>query len=326
MKRIFYLSLLSGLLMFTACQKQIGVEDPLVEPPVVDSSQNFAALPKQIIVYSNGNTGLVHNFQIDSANRAINVYLDRNLTNSNPFERLQYSYQFNPEGYLTKSVKAYGDGTITTIEIHRRADNSIEYISNDIPKEYNLYFNDTVFFQYSNVQSNKKISVRYDTYIQEYLLSTDNRIIELTSSGNIPESYSYSYNGTKLTQYRSERATHYAPYIEDLKITYPDNSGASKEDILLKTILGKDYYIPHIRDLYFLESFRIGLQNWLTSLTDANRPTNIRSESGYAGSADQLLITMDFTYRENEKGQLTEVKKIEINSGFHYDALYEFKY
>jgi hypothetical protein len=93
---IFFLFLIS---IFTSCQR----EPTDILPPDNTDSVSTSKLKSIHVVHSDPNDPIdvILAIQYDTPGRKLNVYLDDPATNTNIFDELLYSYEFNAAGYLT---------------------------------------------------------------------------------------------------------------------------------------------------------------------------------------------------------------------------------
>ena len=292
--RILTCSLLFPVLI--ACQKQISSleEEEEIEQP----EEVIQQLPKQFVLKHFTDAYIeVWSMQYDTVNRHINVYYD-DTTNANPYDALKASYQFNEDGYLVKSINSDGTTEETSI-ISRDANNRIRYITN-----HDEYFEnpDTSFYAYENIGDSVRISIERRAYLDQdvvrgfYIYTYKNNLLQNLRMNSSDFLYTYQYQQSKLTKLEWVRNSDFIRMAITHQTPAPDES----RDIYQELILGKDYYLQDIRDMYFFFLFRDS--RFLT--LSASDPHHIASFLySYKSEDDEGTINTFCSYEFNAKAQ-----------------------
>jgi len=267
MKSIYIVVLLS--IIISSCQKEIDLN---ITPKTIDSLN--AVLPKQVILTDNTVTPstIIYSIKYDTTNYRIDLYLD-DTTNSNPYDVLAVSYQYNTSGYLL-SYKIFDLGNIS-YTINRNGDNKVAWIAHE---DNDIDLKDTTFFTYQTINTGTKITtvvksyypawpVSIDTLLYSY--STDLKLMQVQGYGAI-STYEYNINNSikKITTTGDN-------FSNETNFFYTSGIPDEKEDVVCKVFLGKDYYLQNIRDLYALASFRDAGYK-IVSATDPYYPTRMQ--------------------------------------------------
>jgi hypothetical protein len=282
-----------------------------------------AVLPKQIIytdlTFPPGTGTDVFSIKYDTANGKIDVYLD-DTTNANPYDLLEISYTYNSSGYLI-GYKKFNSGQLSEESfIERSADNKITRIA----FEEKNYAKDTILFSYQIAGGQTKINTieKYyyganPPYINNYSYTYD--------AGNKPTQYQVTGGGLTTIQYNTNNSIKKLMFAEvdysnETNFFYTSGIADGKADVLVRTFLGKDYYMPFIDDYYYLSIFYdneyIGV-----SATDPYHPTRSQSITNNSGSV--LTEERTFSYELNAQQLLTRVTG-SLNGV--QDAVIRFKY
>jgi hypothetical protein len=293
MKLFFCIQVLLLSIALISCQKG---DDVVTDPIKVDSIN--ALLPKQVIIIDDEGTSdpytIVASIKYDTTNRQVMVYED-DTTNSTPYDVLGTSYQFNNKGYLV-SLQSFDMGSIEqTYTINRGGDDKIIWIAHE---DKAIDGKDTTFFSYEPVAGGTKITCNKYTYYQQwppdsctylYTYSADNKIMQVQSIFNNSSSiadYTYNPNGSIKKIFFD-----FGDDSFETNFSYSSGLADGQEDIVLKTFLGKDYYIQNIRALYPLRMFSDGEYNTL-SATDPYHVTRMQDVTNQNGQ----ITTEERTY------------------------------
>lgn len=291
--RILSVSLLFPVLL--ACQKQISsLEEEEIEQP----EEMPGNLPKQFVLkHFTDNYIEVWSMQYDTANRRINVYYD-DTTNANPYDALKVSYQYNADGYLIKLIESDGADEETSI-ISRDANNRIRYITN-----HDEYFEnpDTSFYAYENIGDSVRISIERRAYLDQdvvkgfYTYTYKNKLLLYLRMNFSDFLYTYQYQQNKLTKLEWVRNNDFIR----MALAYQTPAPNESRDLFQELILGKDYYLQDIRDMYFFFLFRDS--RFLT--LSASDPHHITSFLySYKSEDDEGTINTFCSYEFNTKAQ-----------------------
>jgi hypothetical protein len=318
MKYSFYF--LAAIILFVSASCQKETDTP--PPGTIDSLKT--ALPKQIFVTDlllPPATGTdVASIKYDTANRKIELYID-DTTNTNPYDQLATSYIYNNSGYLV-SHKILDAGVIEeSYSIERSADNKIINIAH---LDNFLNIKDTTFFNYQTVSNGTKITtiehfyypaspVFIDTALYTY--NTDFKLTQVLTSGGGVTNYEYNTNNSiKKLLFLSPDASNETNFF------YTSGLADGKEDVLVRTLLGKDYYIQNLRDFYYFVSFADN--EYITvSATDPYHPTRMQDITNNNGSVSTEERT--WSYELNAQQLLSKVTGC-LNGV--QDAVIRFKY
>ena len=300
MKSTLYLiTLLAGfLLTISSCKKDADQ----VPPETIDSLKSV--LPKQIILQEEGSEAEVVSIKYDTLNHKIELYED-DTTNSNPYDKLAVSFSFNNDGYLINYiVNTSGldnDFENTTININRKADNKINYIAYD-DSDYDE--RDTTFYTYQSESSGTKI--------------TTNGI-----AGYFEGSTIYRYdNNYNLLEYQGEYANATFQYNPNNSISKMVGSGIGdnvadfsyssgipddKEDLLCRLLIGKDYYLSDLKELYpFNFYLDPDYDNYMISATNPYHLTRMK-DTHQPDAAPTGIEEATMAYELNDQQLLSKV-------------------
>ena len=284
----------------TSCNKG---DEP--KPDQVDSIKSV--LPKQIIWNEGVTTATIFSIKYDTANYKIELYED-DTTNSNPYDRLAISYAYNKDGYLITfdtNISGFWGGIFDngTVSIKRNEDNRIIYIAyND--RDYNE--TDTSFYNYESVNGGTNISSigGFNGYFEGttvYNYDVDNKLLAYSSDmGQGNATFSYNANNS-LKQIISQG-------IGDNQSDFSYASGIpdEKADAFYKILLGKDYYLWDLSDLFpFTFYLDPDYDNYFISATNQYHLTNMKDThqpDGGSGIEEAIL-----SYKLNENNLLSHV-------------------
>ncbi len=301
--RIVKTTLLFGVIFLFAlvsCQKAVEQMEEEEEPIEEPAEEIISRLPK-LIIYKEpaDNYSEVWSIKYDTVNRRIAIYHE-DTTNAVPFDRIKEVYKYNKDGYLIEHFDYLDGQDYESTYITRHANNQIMEVSR-YPGDVST--SDTFYYSYQQNGNDLKVKVRlrnnagtpqdYPNRERDY---TFNSSFQLTSIYYQPidASILFSYTQGKLNRlYGSGPEWEY----EEL-ITYATGTQPYKVDSLKQFLLGRDYYIVAIQDLYFLPLF-MSQGNFMLSATDPNLPSR--------------LVT---TTRNPIEGELTEAREyaFEMNS------------
>jgi hypothetical protein len=318
MKYSFYFLTAIILIASASCQKETDTPGPTT----IDSLK--AILPKQIIftdlTLPPGTGTDVASIKYDTTNRKIEVYID-DTTNANPYDQLAISYTYNNSGYLV-SHKIFDAGVVEeSYSIERSADNKITNIAH---LDNFINIKDTIFFNYLTISGGTKITtiehsyypgspVFIDTALYSY--NTDFKLTQILKSGGAITSYEYNTNNS------IKKLLFLSPGISnETNFFYMSGLTDGKEDVLVRTLLGKDNYIQNLKDFYYFSSFADN--EYITvSATDPYHPTRMQDITNNNGSLSTEERT--WSYELNAQKLLSKV-----NASFDgvQDAVIRFKY
>ncbi len=282
------------LTLFTACQKEISsLEEEGIEQPEEIRSQ----LPKQFVVkHHSDNYTEVWSMQYDSANRRINVYYD-DTTNANPYDVLKASYQFNAAGYLIKFINSNGVDEETSV-ISRDVNNRIRYITN-----HDEFFeeNDTSFYSYEIDGTQLKHIIERRAHTGQ---GVEKRTDLYTYNNNVLQTLRPGINAFDIVyQYQQNRLINMGwngnGDFFSMSMSYLTPEPAETRDLFLELVLGKDFYVQDLRDMYFFFVFKDSRYVTLS----ASDPYHIKSFSfDYKSESDEGSDRTDCSYTFHEKG------------------------
>lgn len=274
--------------LFCSCEKD-------VEPTNEEIVDIIKQLPKQIL-YSEPNDVLseVWSIQYDSLNRKINIFID-DTTNSNPYDQLKYSYEYNTAGYLVKYTHNEDSFWEESTTIDRDANNRIRYIS-----DHDVFSSDpdTSFYSYDITGNSIKTTVTrkseaFGTFSDVYTYAGE--VLQSMHPLGVGISYNYTYSQKKMT------AAIYKGGSEEysLKFSYDSGHPDRKADYFLQLVLGKDHYIQDIRDLYFFFLFRD--RRYVTvSASDPHHPTKLTTQYK-ASNGEKWTENRTYSYEFNDQ-------------------------
>lgn len=302
MKSYSYVFAVILSIAFVSCQK----EDAQLAP--IPGADIKISLPKQFISIDSTNSPaitLIGSIKYDTANRRIECYAD-DTTNSNPYDELVGTYNYNNSGYLISHETFYQGNVMEKSTINRDADNKINWIAHEqkaFKKVDTSYFTYEAFFGGTRITTivnthYPMLPVFVDTYIYTYDL--EKKLTEvLHNSGTV----TYEYNVNKSLKRISGD---FGGLKNETKFFYTSGIPAGKEDIVLKTFLGKDCWIQNIKDLYFLSSFHED-RYFIVSSTDAYYPTRMQDITNNNG----VITTEERTtmYELNDRKLLYKVRR-----------------
>lgn len=278
-----------------ACQKETKQPDE-----INDAKAKF---PRQITFGDiAGEYVSVWSMEYDTLNRRINVYSD-DTTTTNPYDKLIKSYQFNEDGFLIKFIDRYGIVNDTSI-IARDANNQILYITN---RDAFIRTPDTSFYTYESQGTSLNISAKRHNI---FSAGAEGPFRDVYSYSNLqlrsliaePDSfrYIYEYTGDMLTSvgYNHENGD------LNLSCTYATLQPDEPRDYLLEHVLGKDYYVQDIRNMYFFFWFK----EFSFAMLSASDPHHISSYTySLKGGNIDLSQTTTLSYVFNEHNQPTTI-------------------
>lgn len=306
------------LIASASCKKETDTPGP----GTIDSLK--AVLPKQVfytdLTLPPANGTDVASIKYDTANRQIELYID-DTTNANPYDQLATSYIYNNSGYLV-SNKIFNAGVVEeSYSIERSADNKIINIAH---LDNFINTKDTTFFDYQTVGGGTKITTIEHFYYPgspvfidtaSYTYSVDFKLTQIQKSGGGVTTYEYNTNSS------IKKLLFLSPGISnETNFFYTSGLADGKEDILLRTLMGKDFYIQNIKNLYSFTSFADN--EYITvSATDSYHPTrmqDIANNNGFVSTEERT-----WSYELNAQQLLSKV-----NASFDgmQDAVIRFKY
>lgn len=305
MKNTLYLiTLLAGfLLTISSCKKNADQ----VPPETIDSVKSV--LPKQIIWTTEGIEADIISIKYDTLNHKIELYKD-DTTNSNPYDQLVISYSFNNDGYLVSCVinnpllytpLLNMNFENTTVSINRKSDNKINYIAYD---DRDYHRKDTTFYTYQSESGATKITTS-------------------GLSGYFEGSTIYRYDDNcNLLEYQGEYANATFQYnpnnsiskmigkgIGDNVADFSYSSGIpdDKEDLLCRLLVGKDYYLWDLKDLYpFQFALDSDYDNYLISATNPFHLTHMK-DTHQPDAAPTGIEDATMAYELNDQKLLSKV-------------------
>jgi hypothetical protein len=318
MKYLFYSLTAIILIASASCQKETDTPGP----GTIDSLK--AVLPKQIfytdLTLSPANGTDVASIKYDTANGKIELYID-DTTNSNPYDQLATSYIYNKSGYLV-SHKIFDAGVVEeSYSIERSADNKVINIAH---LDNFINIKDTTFFNYQIVSGGTKITTIEHFYYPAspvfidttfYTYNTDFKLTQILKSGGAITTYEYNTNNS------IKKLLFLSPDISnETNFFYTSGLADGKEDVLLRTILGKDFYIQNIKNLYYFTSFADN--EYITvSATDPYHPTRMQD----IGNNNGFISTEERTWSYELNAQQLLSKVTGSLDGVQ-DAVIRFKY
>lgn len=289
----------------------------LEEEETEQPEEILGQLPKQFVLkHFTDNYTEVWSMQYDTANRRINVYYD-DATNTNLFDVLKASYQFNAAGYLVKFINSFGSDQKISV-ILRDADNRIKYITN-----HDEYFEDidTSFYTYESSGNQLRLSVERRAYLDQRV---EMFVDSYTYTNNLLQSMQPNTTGSEIVyQYQQGKLvnTGWAANGDffNMSVTYQTADPNESGDLFLKLILGRDHYVQDIRDLYFFFLFKDS--RYLTlSASDSH---HINSFSFvYKNEEEEGSDKTVCSYEFNERGQPVSI----FMQSEEYNAQYLIRY
>lgn len=299
------------LIVFASCQKQLNNAEIIVEEPE-------SSFPIQIIFSDwEETTKEVWSIKYDTADHMISIYVD-DTTTTTLYDQLKYSYHYNPAGYLIKYVDYFGLDEGTRM-IARDQDNRIQYITNH---DYFNNYNDTSFYTYATVGSSLQItSDRKDDFFnnpdftQRTIFTYSDNFLQSLQYVQDSTEYIYEYSGSMLTSIESVKMNEKTIILCAYQTENPGNSS----DKLLELILGKDYYLHDLRDMYFFPLYRLP---YVVSFS-ASDPHHLSSTSfSYIGESEEFFENVTFRYSLNEKQLPVEIETHTDNAKYRIRILY----
>ncbi len=349
MKTSFFFLAIAGILLFTvsaSCNK----ENTPPTPNQIDSVKN--RLPKQVLISSAGtfdneppySTNGIISIKYDTTHLQIELYYN-DTTNSDP-DKLLVRYHFNNAGYLVSRIynplPTLGGyiGTPDTVTIQRSPDNkilSIRNTANDVP----------INFSYQSSGGNLVIKLEQQSVTQFYTFNSDFKCVSLLTPSSDPDYHSdwtdtFLYNaGRSLDStvssgwnliLKPDLLTWEKSYLKTVeKFLYASGIPDEKEDLLMKTLLGKDYYILSLYREAALYFFSVSLNDfgselYYYSFTYPYHPSHISSV--YENSLDNSGYnkTIDIRYELNNQGLLSLLNLISKEDGTNENTTLKFKY
>lgn len=288
------ISCLLFALVFSSCQKDVVPEDEEIE-------ETFNRLPKQIIYSETAdNFSEVWSIKYDMLNRSINIYYE-DTTNAVLYDRIKESYQYNSDGYLVKYESHGYTGESEQTDIVRNTNNQINYII------YSQGFNalaDTFFYTYQKngdelnikvVKGKEPLPGVMEDRERTYTYNTD---LQLTSI--------FHHSSEESTEFRYSRGKFVREFYEDNEsfnealVSYASGDQAAKQDSLMQLVLGKDYYIQGIRDMYFFQLFSSN-GFFMLSCSDPNLPSRLESRGNNSFDGEYNEVR-NYSFDLNQKG------------------------
>ena len=278
------------LLVFIACQKQISSVETITEQP-------STTLPQKIIFTDwEETTSTVLAIKYDTADNSINIYQD-DTTTTNQYDQLRYSYQYNADGYLIQYIDHLGLEKGTR-QIVRDQANRIQYITN------HDYFNrdiDTSFYTYDFAGPSLQITAKRKSdffvgsdFIQTVIFTYKDNLLQTLQYVQDSLNYTFEYNGSMLTGIKSANTDHQTTFFCSYQTSNPEN----KRDELLELILGKDYYLYDLREMYFFALYRLPY----VVLLSASDPHHVSASAySYKDDENDLIKSETYRYTFNEK-------------------------
>ncbi len=297
MKKTFLLILLLAsfsLTTITSCNKG---DEPT--PQTIDSIKSV--LPKQIIWKEGLTTATVFSIKYDTANYKIELYED-DTTNSNPYDKLAISYAYNKDGYLINfdtNIPEFWGGIFDngSVNIKRDADNKIIYIAyND--RDYNE--KDTSFYNYQLVSGGTNISSLggsngYFEGSTVYNYDNDNKLLGYSSDmGQGSATFSYNANNSLSKIIGKGIGENQADF------SYTSGIPDEKEDAFYEILLGKDYYLWDLSDLFpFNFYLDPDYDNYFISATNQYHVSKMKDTHQPDGGSGIEEATLSYELNEN---------------------------
>ena len=345
MKSIFFISafvfLLTGI-----CTVSCNKENTPPTPNQIDSIKN--RLPKQVFISSvlvsdtfppfNG----IVSIKYDTTHFKIELYIN-DTTNSDP-DKVLMRYSFNNDGYLVSRIynplPTLG-GYISipdTVTIERSADNKIISIKSTVS---NMHIN----YSYQSSGGNLIIKLEQPRLTQFYTFNSNFKCLSLYTPSLEPDYYSdwdetflYNPNGSLdslvTNQWQmyptSDLGTWEKTYLKVTeKFLYSSGIPDEKEDLLIKTLLGKDYYILSLYREVPLYYFSFGLsdspsESYYYSLTNPYHTSQIISV--YKSGNHFFNNTTNIKYELNNQGLLSLLNLISTGDATNQNTTLKFKY
>lgn len=300
-KLIFFSFFLCGFGVLTAlssCQKAVGVAD--LEPP---SEQGTRTLPVQIgIHYLPGDYTETISLQYDTIHHAIRLFID-DTTTATPYDQLRQTYEYNPQGYLIRYTQYSADNIIEATDIIRSSDPT----SFMIIKDYGAAdFRDSAIWRISTSTTGyqvKKMQVSGSGQDPDLGI-----VYHYTTQWQLDSIQYLGYYASDHFQYDEGRLTGYTGGFYDgmvtMQLDYQSALPAAGKDDLLQLLLGRDYYLEPIRELYFLNLF-LDPGRFALSGTDPNYPAALsytHLNPGESHTSNQI-----YDFERNTDGQLTRI-------------------
>lgn len=276
-----------------SCQKTPAEAPEIIDPPPAAAK----ALPQRIRYTINTNELIeYYSFQYDSVNRRINIFLD-DTTNTNPYDQLVESYFFNERGFLIRHDKDWREGEAPeTSLIVRDAKDQIMYITN---ADLTLHVPDTAYYSFATIPAGKRVNVLMknsrepEGHSVYYDFDNKQKLVRQHFSNDLGPA-TFVYTGDKLT-------TVLADETEVFKIGYESGLPNGQADTLMQVFLGRDFYIPQIRDMYFL-SLYTDFDVFSLSMTDPHHPTSL---TVYMTSGPGADYTVNYNYQLLDNNRLS---------------------
>ena len=297
-----------------SCQKN-------VEPVSPDSIKSV--LPKQIIWqnYYGVSEIKVISLQYDTLNRKINLYFD-DTTNTNPYDYLAISYTYNKNGYLIRATGFDGDGpdfADAIFDINRNSDDKINYIA----KDEAYVGKDTTFYSYQTSNGNNIRTIFYnrdDPFFNDttvYLFDNDFDLISIDHSKS--EFFSFEYNADKSlkTIAANKISSHGNEFF------YQAGNTDKKEDLFLKLLIGRDYYLPDLKKLFPFQFAGGNMYSYgsVFGIYATNPYHIVRATNKVPDFGIDDVATLSYEYNERQL-----LSKVTYNSTSESEQMAIFKY
>ncbi|GAO43848.1 hypothetical protein FPE01S_02_09540 [Flavihumibacter petaseus NBRC 106054] len=239
---------------------------------------------------------------VDQANNSFSLYKDDTAT-ATLYDALAYSYQLNSDGFLVKCFQPGENGTRNTVEIQRHDNNQIKTI-----KSTDAYgFSTTTWFDYSVEDGRTVIRTTNNpvdgwttaaTGTTRCVYDANNKVVRTTG-------YSFAYQKGNMVMC----ATDYTlpDVFENIRVSYYRGGRSGRLDFLMRTILGKDYYIEEIRKLYMFSVF--GIEGMTSiALSDGSPIQELEYQfSTGPNSSTEYNRKINFSYEYDDNGDITSM-------------------
>jgi hypothetical protein len=300
------LALLACVCLLDSCQKA----DIAPDNHRLDSTINL--LPRQWIAtdYSQDPSGQtqVYSIKYDTANYIVDLYLD-DTTNANPYDKLFSRYQFNKDGYLVGNLQSGDVPDQIQVVINRGNDNRVNWIARTDIQNNEL---DTTFYSYQDsadaiIITTTKVTIGdyTDTLFSRMTFSASSQLLQCDmNKGDSWQAFSYNADGSLKKKVSVGNGVE-SNYEADL--SYYISNLSPSEDNLRKYILGRDHFLPDLKELY---PFTLFTNAESYSLSNPYQLADVTETYDY-GNGETSQDKYHFSYQFNEWNQLVGIS---INS------------